>query len=229
MDKSQIKLTDLKRIFIGDAPMVYMIEVFCRTVIIYAFLLMLMRWLGKRMSGQLTIIDLSITIMLGAIVAPPMEMPDRGIIQGIMILFLILFFHRGLSLWGVKNSKVEDITFGKMSILVKDGLMVTEELKKTRISRGQLYSLLRQKKIFNLGEVERVYLEACGIFSIFKMEKAKPGLSLLPQKDEQVHSYQQQVADDVYACKNCGATQQIIQADTTCANCGEKKWDKAVI
>lgn len=229
MDKSEIKITDLKRIFIGDAPVAYMLEVFGRTIIVYIFLLLIMRMLGKRMSGQLTIIDFAITIMLGAIVAPPMEMPERGILQGIMILFLILLLHRGLTWWGVKNHKVEEVTFGSMDILVKDGRMLPDMLDKTRISRAQLYSQLRQEKIFNLGEVDRVYLEACGIFSIYKSNEKRAGLSLFPGSDKDVHNYQHTVAADVCACKHCGATQKLTMKYTPCNNCGAEQWDKAVI
>jgi len=229
MDKATIKITDLKRIVFGEAPAEYMLEVFGRTIIIYFFLLLIIRLLGKRMSGQLTTIDLSITIMLGAIVAPPMQAPDRGILQGIFILFLVFLFHRGLSWWGVKNKKIEELAFGNMSILVKDGLLQLEEMSKTRVSRAQLYSLLRQKKIYNLGEVDRIYLEACGMFSIFKAAKPKAGLSLFPSADKGVHDYQHKVAENVYACQHCGATEEVKEKDTKCKNCGAQKWDSAVI
>jgi len=227
MDKYHMKLTDLQRIFIGDAPLAFMLEVLGRTIIIYIFLLFVMRLLGKRMSGQLTISDLAITIMLGAIVAPPMEMPDRGILLGIFILFLVLLYQRSLSWWGVKNNKVEKVLYGSLSMLVKDGLIQTDELEKTRISRAQLYSVLRQKKVFNLGEIERVYLEACGIFTVYKTKASKAGLSLYPVRDKHV---QRNTQKDLYACQHCGATQEFSDKQhQICNNCGASKWDSAVI
>ncbi|PWV56215.1 DUF421 domain-containing protein [Chitinophaga sp. S165] len=229
MDKTQIKLTDLERIFIGNAPVAFMLEVFFRTIIVYVALLLIMRLLGKRMSGQLTIVDFAITIMLGAIVAPPMELPDRGILQGIFILVLVLAYHRGLSWWEVKNAKVETATYGSMSILVKNGLLQTDELEKTRVSRAQLYSVLRQKKIYNLGVVERVYLEACGAFTVFKTKGSRPGLSLLPTRDKHVHGYRHDADEDEYACQHCGATEKLSTKDKACNNCGAVKWDRAVI
>ena len=109
MDKSDIHITDFKRILIGDAPWEFMAEIFFRTVIIYFFLLLIVKWLGKRMSGQLSITELGIVIMLGAIVSPPMETPERGILQGILILFLVLFYHQSVILWTFKNPKIEII------------------------------------------------------------------------------------------------------------------------
>jgi len=67
--------------------------------VIYIFLLAVVAWLGKRMSGYVTIMELAIAIMLGAIVAPPMETPERGIVQGIVILFLVLWLHRTTASW----------------------------------------------------------------------------------------------------------------------------------
>jgi uncharacterized membrane protein YcaP (DUF421 family) len=229
MDKFQIKIADFKRIFIGNAPVEFMLEVLVRTIIIYFFLLIIMRLLGKRMSGQLTIADFAITIMLGAIVAPPMETPDRGVLQGIFILFLVLLYHRCLTWWGVKKSKVEAVMYGTLSILVKDGILQMEELKKTRISRAQLFSMLRQKKIYNMGEVQRVYLEACGIFTVIRAQQPKAGLSVLPRIDERILDDQHKVEEGIYACENCGATQKITDKDDKCNHCGSSKWNKAVL
>jgi uncharacterized membrane protein YcaP (DUF421 family) len=238
MDKSQIHLNDIHRILFGNAPAEFMIETFFRTIVIYVFLLIIVKWLGKRMAGQVTITELGISIMLGAIVAPPMETPERGVIHGIFILLLILLYHQWLALAGVTNRKLERIIQGKLSIFVKDGIIQVDEVKRTGVSRAQLIAELRRKNIYNLGKVKRMYMEACGIFSIFEQED-RPGLSLLPVEDDAVHSIQKKPDRPLKACTSCGNTipaptdgdlsSKKLADGSPCMVCGNTHWDTAIL
>ena len=100
MKKEDIRLGDWHRILIGDAPIEFLVEVFIRTTLIYALLLVVMRLLGKRMNGQLTNLELAVMLTMGAIIAPPMQLPDRGLLSGVLALCCALFFLRGTSLVG---------------------------------------------------------------------------------------------------------------------------------
>jgi uncharacterized membrane protein YcaP (DUF421 family) len=233
VDKSQYHLWDWHRILFGNAPVEFLAETLLRTVIVYIFLLAVVTWLGKRMSGHVTITELGIAIMLGAIVAPPMETPERGILQGVAILFLVLVMHRETALWSVLSPRAEKIIQGSLDICVKDGVLQLRELRKTRVSRAQLFAILRMNEIYNLGEVDRLYMEASGTFSIFKAENPKPGLSLLPPDDDRVHEIQQHEDEDLKACTSCGCTVRRHRGrgqsqHDPCRQCGSDHWDTAV-
>jgi uncharacterized membrane protein YcaP (DUF421 family) len=235
MKKEEIHLEDIQRILFGQAPPIFMLEVFIRTIVIYIVMLVIVRWLGKRMSGQLTIMELAVMLTLGAIVAVPMQMPDRGLLQGILLLLIAVLFQRGLSLIGFLSGKVEDITQGKCSLLVKDGLLQIEQMKSDRIPRQQLFAQLRDNDVFNLGMVDRLYLEASGIFSIFKAPEPKPGLCILPPDDkDMLNFYLQSTSNnthnaDLQACLNCGNVEQNHQQEQACKVCGDNEWVKAII
>jgi uncharacterized membrane protein YcaP (DUF421 family) len=222
-------LNDWHRILFGNAPAVFMVEILFRTVIIYIFLLMIVTWLGKRMAGQITIFELGIAIMIGAIVAPPMETPERGIIQGIAILFLVLILHQLLSTLALKSRRFESVSKGKLSICVKDGIIQVHELKKIRVSRAQLFTILRARHIYNLAAVKRMYMESCGLFTVFKTQDPRPGLSLLPPGDPGIHAMHQQPDPQLKACTSCGNTTRSPAADERCAICGSASWDTAVL
>src|ERR1700712_4094690 len=104
MKKDEIHLTDISRILFGQSPPLFLLEVFFRTIIIYICLLLVMRWLGKRMSGQLTIMEMTVMLTLGAIVSVGMQVPDRGIVLSLLVLLVTLAFHRGLGELGFKNA-----------------------------------------------------------------------------------------------------------------------------
>ena len=97
------------------------------------------------------------------------------------------------------------------------------------MSRAQLFAVLRLNQIYNLGEVERLYMEASGIFSIFKAEHSLPGLSLLPPDDDDVHLMQRPPDASLKSCTSCGNTVRLQAAGEPCALCGNTQWDVAVI
>jgi uncharacterized membrane protein YcaP (DUF421 family) len=228
MKKEEIHIDDIQRILFGQAPPVFLLEVLIRTLLIFVFLLFVVRWLGKRMSGQLTIMEMAVMLTLGAIVSVAMQIPDRGILLSMLVLLVTLTFHRGLGKLGFKSARIEDLTQGKLSLLVKDGVLQLQEMARCRISRQQLFAQLRGSEIYNLGKVKRVYLEACGVFSIFQTQKAKPGLPVLPPDDQRMFDVQSPVM--LIACIQCGVVKsKNNERSSNCDSCGCDEWTDAVL
>lgn len=223
MQQEKIFLTDWKRIFLGDTPPEFVLEIFGRTLIIYLVLLIAMRVFGKRLTGQLTIIEMSIMLTMGAILAPAMQLADRGLLAGAVALLCALAFERGINYWGLKNSTAERLIQGKETVLVDDGILQVENLRTSRISRPQLLSVLRSKNIYNVSTLHRVYLEACGEFSIYTRETDKPGLSTLMETDSEIHTIQQLDPQSV-ACSCCGFTIQSNPKPDNCPVCQANEW-----
>jgi uncharacterized membrane protein YcaP (DUF421 family) len=229
MKKEEIHWADWHRILFGSAPEHFLLEVLIRTVIIYFFLLVILRLLGKRMGGQLTISELAVMLTLGAIISVPMQVPDKGLLQGILVLICALAFERGINYLAVKSDKIERLLQGRESLLVNNGVLVADQLIAMKISREQMLAILRNEKIYNLGEVRRVYIEACGLFSVFKYPEARPGLSLLPPSDEAA-SKEFSIVGQVMVCEYCGnPARSQNETHSACNNCGANKWTQAVM
>lgn len=228
MNTTQIHLDDFKRIFFGDTSPEFMFEVFLRTCFIFLAFLLVMRLLGKRMSGQLTIIEMAINVTLGAIISPAMQLSDRGLLMGITALICALLFQWGVNFWGFKNRKVEQLVQGHESLLVKNGVLQLDNMAKNRVSRQQLFSALRSQNVYNLSKVKRLYLEAYGMFTTYTSEEEKPGLSTLPGTDKEVHSIQR-YEPNTCACTKCGNTVPARPKPGDCAVCGENEWVEAYI
>jgi uncharacterized membrane protein YcaP (DUF421 family) len=235
MKKEEIRLDDWQRILFGMAPPEFLLETLVRAIIIYLFLLVIVRLLGKRMSGQLTITEMSVMVTIGAIISPSLQAPDRGIALGLLAMVCTLVFQRGITLLGFNNNKIEQLTQGKTSLLVKDGIMQLDALSRTRISKQQLFAQLRKKNVYNISMVKRMYFEAAGSFSIYQYrsnqdesDAKRPGLSTLPPGDQEIHTIQQTVSDKI-ACTNCGHTTTADQQSQPCMVCQETVWTQAVL
>lgn len=229
MKKETIWLEDWQRILFGDAPVEFTLEVFVRTALIYLVLLVIMRLLGKRMNGQLTNLELAVMLTMGAIMAPGMQIPDRGLLPAILALVCALTFLRGTGLLGFKSSKMEKLIHGTETVLVKDGIIQLDQLAANRLSHQQVFAALRSENVYNLGSVKRLYLEAYGVFSIYENEQSKPGLSVLPPADDEVRNIHKHPEGMPLACTNCGNTVSNRPKPGPCALCQTDKWVKAIL
>ena len=228
MKKDEIKLTDWERILIGDNPWGFMIEVLGRTIIIYLALMIVMRLLGKRMNAQLTITDLAVILTLGAIASVPMQAFDKGLLPGIVLLISILLLHQGATRLIYKNRKVEVLTQGKVSLIIKDGVIDPVHLKRLRISKDQIFSVLRSQGIRQLGEVKRLYSEADGHFSLFKFKEPRPGLSVFPRSENALPPKSKEVKCRKSCCYCGSVVEKESDVPVPCGNCGNKDWMPAM-
>ncbi|KAB7732538.1 DUF421 domain-containing protein [Rudanella paleaurantiibacter] len=232
MKKEEIHLADWQRILLGEAPAEFMLEVLLRSVLIVLFFSVIARLLGKRMNGQVSPTELAVMLSLGAVIAPAMQLPDRGVLMGVLALTAVLAFQRGITWLGFKNSSFEEVSQGVETVLVKNGILQLDQMAECRISRQQLFAVLRAANVYNLSGVERVYMEACGLFSIYPTDQPLPGLSTLPLhsdalKEAILTGIQEPVAG-VSACNHCGNTVPQQQATHACPVCGDTDWTGAI-
>jgi uncharacterized membrane protein YcaP (DUF421 family) len=214
MKKEEIYFGDWQRLLLGQAPLEFLLEAALRTLVVYVVLLLAMRLLGKRMNAQLTVAELSVMIMLGGIVSVPMQIPDRGILQGVLVLACMVALYRGINYLAFKYKKVEYITQGDLEILVVDGMLDLAAMERTKLSRDQLFANLRAANIEQLGQVKRAYLEASGTFSIYEQDSA---ILRAEPADTGRH-----------ACQNCGRTEPTTRRPATCLRCGAAEWAPSV-
>ncbi|HYQ25630.1 MAG TPA: hypothetical protein VER04_00385, partial [Polyangiaceae bacterium] len=91
------------------------------------------------------------------------------------------------------------------------------------LSQQQLFSVLRAQHVRHLGEVERVYLEACGAFSVLRRATPVSGLSVLPSPVAVPH------ASDERVCSYCGQRAPSRPSEKErCDNCQHAAWTEPV-
>jgi uncharacterized membrane protein YcaP (DUF421 family) len=162
MEPKPIHLTDWHRILAGSTPWPFLVEVLIRAGFPYLLLMLAMRLLGKRVAGQMSISELAIILTLGAAIGLPIQVPDKGLLPAVVVLGVALSFQRGLSFWAFKSRKVEVISQGDVSTLLKDGRLLPDGLRAALLSPEKIFASLRTQGVEHLGQVRRVYLEPTG-------------------------------------------------------------------
>jgi uncharacterized membrane protein YcaP (DUF421 family) len=227
MQPKPIHLTDWHRILAGGTPWAFLLELLVRAVVVYLLLLLFMRWMGKRVAGQMSTTELAIILSLGAAIGLPLQAPDKGLLPALAVLLVAVAFHRGLSLWSFKSRGVELLTQGDVGILLKDGRLLPEGMAGEHFSPEKIFASLPAQGVEHLGQLRRVYIEPSGDLSLIKYKRPRPGLLIVPEMDPSSGRYE--VTEDHYACSNCG---NVVASDHEpldyCESCGEPRWTEAV-
>jgi uncharacterized membrane protein YcaP (DUF421 family) len=226
MKPEEFKMWDWQRIFIGEVPGAFLIETVLRVTILYIILIVSMRLLGKRMSSQLSRNELAAMVSLAAAIGVPILAPDRGLIPAIIIAIIVVSISKGVSYLTATNPKVEPVTQGRLDTLVSDSTINIKAMTKTRIPKERILAELRTASIKHLGEVERLYMEANGSFTIIKKDKPEPGLPVIPYVDPEF--LQELKPAGKHVCHFCGKRKESNQPDEACSNCNNTEWTQAV-
>jgi len=229
MNNKDIKPDEWGRIFLGDVPPEFILEVIIRMAFIYIVLVVALRLMGRRMEAMLSRGEMVSLVTLGASVGVAIHTPERGLLPSAMVIIIILCMQLLQGYITSRSSKAERLILDEISTLVEDGRLLPKEMKKSRITRDRLFGALRFKSLKNLGMVQRVYFEAKGTFSIvtYSDGEPRPGLCLLPEIDSDFRK-EMEFNDEMIACRSCGTITSNDRNGQKCSNCGKKDWEPAV-
>lgn len=145
-----------------------MLITFFRSILIYIFVLIVMRLMGKREIGQLQPFELAIAIMIADLASIPMTDSGIPITNGIISILGLLLMHLVISFLNVKSIKAREIICGKPTILIYRGKIDEKALKKEKFTINELEERLRGNNIYNLGDVEYAILETSGQVTVIQ-------------------------------------------------------------
>src|SRR5437764_1317303 len=90
MKPDELKWTDWQRVFLGQVPPEFYLELAIRAVLVYLLLQISLRMLGKRMAGRMSITELMAMVALASAVGVPLLAYDRGILPAFIIAAIIV-------------------------------------------------------------------------------------------------------------------------------------------
>ena len=151
-----------------------MVGTYARTVVVYLFLIAVIRFLGKRQLGQMEPSEVVVTMLVADLASFPMEDPDIPLTSGIVPILAVLSMEILLSFLSVRSLKVRKLLCGKPVILMENGDFLQENMRKNRITIDELLSQLRQKDILDPTTVRYAILETGGNLSVFPYPEYEP-------------------------------------------------------
>ena len=145
-----------------------------RTAVIYLVLIGAVRLMGKRQLGQLEASEFVVTMLAANLAALPIEDPAFSMEEGICAIVTLLVLEWGLSLGAMKSLLFRKILCGKPVILIENGKILRENLRRSRIHMDELTEQLRQKDVLDLASVQFAILETNGNLSVFPYPGERP-------------------------------------------------------
>lgn len=164
-------------LFSGNTPGKGVSEVilsYIRTIILYLTMIVVIRILGKRQVGQMEPSEFVVTMMIANLATIPMEDDGIALFAGLVPICVILGAELILSYLNLKNSRLRRLLCGKPVILIENGNILQQNLRKTRISLDELTGHLREKDVLDIASVQYAILETNGNLSVFPYPKEKP-------------------------------------------------------
>lgn len=231
----EIGLPDFERIFLGDADLTFLVEIAFRTAIMFAWTLVLIRMMGRRSVGQLSLIEFMLVIALGSAVGDPMFYPDVPLLHGMAVVFVVVVVDRMLGFSMSRSDRVETFVEGNPLRVITEGRVDFDSLEASGLAREELFERLRIEGVGQLGQVRVAYFESNGYLSTFRYVGAeeRPGLRIEPPESiEQLHTFEEDASAPVagaYACARCGQLRALGAGEPfpEC-ECGEVRWTTAI-
>ncbi|TMN23408.1 DUF421 domain-containing protein [Lentibacillus cibarius] len=167
------------------------IEIIIRSVVFLIALFALSKGLGKKKLSHLTTFQYMLTIVIGGIVALSVVNPAAPVAYGLIALaiwFLIPFAAEFIAL---KSKRFRDVAKGKGTVLIQNGKIMEDNLKKERITTDDLLGQLRNNNVFTAADVEFAVMEANGDVNVLPKKENQPvtpkmlGTKVSPAKEPQ--------------------------------------------
>lgn len=151
-----------------------MLVAFVRTLVLYIVVIIVMRIMGKRQIGQLQPFELAVAIMISELAALPMQNTGVPLVNGIIPILTLLLAQISISFIALKSTKARGVICGKPSILIENGKINEEVMRKEMYTLNDLLEQLRSKDSANIADVEFAILETNGQLSVIAKSQKRP-------------------------------------------------------
>lgn len=140
-------------------------EIVITAVCVYAGVILLTRIFGKRSFSKMSSFDFPMTVAVGSIIASTIMSPSITLVSGIIGLGAVYMLQLTVAL--ARKSKYVRKVVDNTPLLLMDGEKVLyDNLKKARVTEGDLRSKLREANVLQLSDVKAVIFETTGDISV---------------------------------------------------------------
>jgi len=140
---------------------------YLRTILLYLVLLSCIRLLGKRQIGQMEASEFVVAMLVADLAAIPMQDVAIPLYSGLVPIVTVLGAEMILSCLSLRSIRLRKLLCGKPVILIENGRILQNNLRRTRVNIDELMGQLRLKDILDVRSVQYAILETNGNLSVF--------------------------------------------------------------
>lgn len=145
-----------------------------RTFIMYMFVVLTLRIMGKRQIGQLEASELVVTIVISDIAAMPITNIGTPMSSSIVAITILLILEVLISYFAYKNINFRTFLFGKPSMFFQNGKLNQQEMKRQRFNVADLMEVVRNSGATGLSQVNCIIMETNGNISVIMNPRNSP-------------------------------------------------------
>ena len=145
-----------------------------RTIILYGVLIAAVRLMGKRQIGQMEASEFVVAMLVADLASIPMQDVSIPLLSGLVPMLTILGLELCLSYLIMKSLLFRKLLCGKPVILINNGKILEDNLRRTRVTLDELTGHLREKDVLDIRTVQYAILETDGNLSVFPYPKERP-------------------------------------------------------
>jgi uncharacterized membrane protein YcaP (DUF421 family) len=143
-------------------------DIVLRAVALYAFVVFVMRVMGRRELSSMTPFDLVLLIIVGDAIQQGLTQDDYSVTGAVLAIGTIASLQVFTSWWSFRSRRARRIFEGDPIVLVERGKTVDRNLRRERMTVDEVVAEARQNQITALDDVEWAILEVNGTISFIK-------------------------------------------------------------
>lgn len=147
--------------------------VIIRSIFLYIFVILILRIMGKKEIGELSISDLVVSLLIANLAAIAIENYNDSLLNTVVPLITLTLFEIITGKLSLKSKKFRNLIEGKPSLIINKGKINYNEMKRQCYSLDNLLLELRNNGIKNLNDVEYAVLENNGSLNVFEYNKLR--------------------------------------------------------
>lgn len=147
-------------------PSVSILELLIRVIMVYGFILFLLRISGKRQLGQLSAIEFVSILLISNAVQNAMNAGDNSLVGGLVLAAGLVALSTVTSVLSYRNKFFRHLVEGTPTILIRHGKVIEPCLKRERVTREDLVVMLRRQGIHHIPDIELAIMESDGTLSV---------------------------------------------------------------
>ena len=147
---------------------------YLRTAFLYLVLILSIRMMGKRQIGQMEASEFVVTMLVANLASIPMQDAAIPLYSGLLPILVVLGMELTLSGLIFRSVLIRRFFCGKPVILIDNGKILLENLRKTRVTLDELTGHLRSKDVLDVQAVQFAILETDGSLSVFPYPDHRP-------------------------------------------------------